>query len=379
MALELTIPGGATQLSGNRVQASIATTLKQGSFYRILCKTTSVDNSFPEGIDPIEPTDLTSVFDLRNRVSMPVDYDFSWPLTGNVFIKRAQLAKKVMVDIGESFIDGSGNKIINWAGLTENNTLLILKGKLSKHEQAKYNELGKTFYQEYIEAGRFLTMLPVNQRISPAQPVKLWFITKEVAPQIVNLKVDFMKLDGTSGSILIPGTIDPDAIYEICTDCGSLGLAATEINYYSVAIDKDGIAVSETRTFTIDHFPYEINNYMFCSNRVGAIDSFWFHGHVKTYFPTESESSQRNAQITDTQKKATIEVDWKDGVRKWEINSGYRSVEEQQALKSLLESTDIWMIDGNDIIPVMLEDGDNQLGYTLEDTQYIELTFKEAH
>ena len=379
MALALTIPGGATQLSGNRVQASIATTATLGSLYRILCKTTSVDASFPEGLDSIEPTDLTAVFDLRNRVSMPVEYDFAWPLTGNVFIKRAQLAKKVMVDVGESFIDDSGNKIINWAGLTENNTLLILKGQISKHEQAKYNEQAKTFYQEYIEAGRFLTMLPVNQRIAPGQPVKLWFITKEITPQTINLKVDFVKLDTTTGSLLIPGTIDPDAIYEICTDCGSLGITASEIDYYTVTIENTGIAISETRTFTIDHNFYENNNYLFCSNRVGAIDSFWLGGYMKNYFPTESQSSQRNAQITDTQKKATIEVDWKDGIRKWDINSGYRSLTEQLALKSLLESTNIWMIDGNDIIPVNLEDGDNLLSDTMEDLQNIDLTFKEAH
>lgn len=382
MALELNIPGGDKQLNGNLVQAEIVTTATQGDAYRLLCKTTSLDNSFPEGIDSIEPTDLKSVFDLRNRVSMPPDYDFAWPLTGDVFIKRPQLAKLAAVDIGESFIDASGDKIINWAELAENNKVLILKGAISIHEQSIYNEQGKTFYQEYIEAGRFLTNLPATQRIAPGQPVKLWFITKEATQQAVNLKVDFTRLDGTNDTLSIAGTIDPDSMYEICVDTGSLGLTATEVDRYTVSLEKEGITIGQLFTFTIDHTVYENNTYLFAANRVGAVDSVWFHGHVKAYFPTESETSQRNAQITDTQKKSTLEVDWKSGYRKWEINSGYRSIAEQQALKGLLESARIWMIDGNNIIPVNLEDGDNLLFDTfdmLTNIPNIELTFREAH
>lgn len=382
MALELKIPGGDKQLNGNIVHAEIETTETQGDAYRLLCKTTSLDDSFPEGVDSIEPTGLKSVFDLRSRVSMPVDYDFAWPLTGDVFIKRPQLARQVAIDIGESFIDESGEKIVNWAELSENNTVLILKGAISIHEQSIYNEQGKTFYQEFIEAGRFLTNLPNTQRIAPGQPVKLWFITKEAVAQEVTLKVNYTRLNGTNDMLSIAGTIDPDSMYEICVDTGSLGLTAAEIDTYTVSLEKEGVSIGQSVTFAIDHTIYENNTFMFAANRVGAVDSIWFHGHVKAYFPTESETSQRNAQITDTQKKSTLEVDWKSGIRKWEINSGYRTVEEQLSLKTLLESSNIWITDGNNIIPVNLEDGDNLLYDTfdmLTNIPSIELTFREAH
>jgi len=386
MALILNIPGGAVQLSGNRVQAEVTTDLVQGSLYRLLLKTSSIDDSFPEGIDAIEPdADQKAIFDLRNRVSMPVDYDFSWPLTGDVFIKREQLAKKVAVYIGESFIPDSPPKQINWAMVEGSETelletqVLILKGAISKHEQAKYNEAAKTFYEEYIEAGRFLTNLPANQRVAPGQPLKLWFITKETTPQYVRLMVNYTNLDGTSDYIDLYGTIDPDAMYEICVDTGSVGLNASEVDFYTVSLQKEGIDVSEIRTFTIDHTYYEINTFIFYANRVGGIDPMWFPGQIVESYPTESQKSERNTQTTDTQKKGTFEVDFKTGYRKFEINSGYRSIAEQKAMREMLESCNIWFVDGNDIIPVMLEDGDNPLYDTSEDLQNSNLIFREAH
>ena len=363
------------------MHAEIETDLVQGDQYKLLCKTSSLDASFPAGVDAIEPdADKKAVFDLRNRVSMPVDYEFAWPLTGAVFIKRQQLAKKISIDIGESFIGAGGGKVVNWAGLSGPEVeILILKGAITKHEQAKYNETAKTFYEEYIQSGRFLTNLPANIRIAPGQPVKLWFITKELEQQLVKLKVDYTLLDETEDSLEVDGTIDPDAMYEICADPGSLGLDASLVKSYSVAIEKDALPVSESKTFTIDHGHFENNTYLFYSNRVGGINSLWLHGNYKRFFPTSSETSNRNTQITDTQKAPSVEVDYKAGYRKWEISAGYRDIAEQLALQEFLESTKIWLVDGNDIIPVMLEDGDNQLFDTLEDVQSIDLVLREAH
>lgn len=378
MALTLNIPNGPVQLSGNRVQAEVTTDLVQGTLYRLLLKVSSADDSFPVGTDAIEPdADGMALFDLRNRVSMPVDYEFAWPLSGDVIIKRPQLARKVIVDIGESFIPDSPPKQVNWAGL--NTEILILKGAISKHDQAKYNESGKTFYSEYIEAGRFLTNMPHNQRVSPSQPLKLWFITKETTNQEVALMIRYTNLDGTTGVLDLYGTIEPDAMYEICADCASLGIEASAIDYYDISLEVDGTAISEIRRFTIDHTWYETNTYIFYSNRVGGIDSMWFPGEVKASHPTEAQTSERNNRTTDTQKRATIEVDYKAGYRKWVINSGYRSILEQEDLRELLESCNVWFVAGNDIIPAILEAGDNELYDTAEDLQNCELTFREAH
>jgi hypothetical protein len=387
MALTIEIPGGKTQLSGNRVQAIVATDTVQGSLYRLLLKVTSIDGSFPAGTDAIEPdADKQAIFDLRNRVSMPIDYEFAWPLTGGVFVKHALMAKIVAINFGESFIPDNPPKQVNWAMVEGSETemletqILILKGGLSKHTQAKYNEGGKTFYSEYIEAGRFLTNLPQDQKICAGQPVKLWYITKEAAAQNVNLKVDYTNTDGTTGSASIAGTIDPDALYELCVDTGSLGLNGSQIRSYSVSLEKDGIAVSEIRTFNVDHTYYEQNTFVFYANLVGGIDCRWFTGNTEFLFPTTSQTSERNAQSTDTQKKATLVTDYKSGSRKWVVNTGYtEDIQAQESLIELLNSLDIWIPMGNDIIPVKLEDGDNPLWNKNEDLQNTELTFREAH
>ena len=383
MALTLTIPGGPVQLSGNRVQAEVVTSAVTGELYNLLLKTSSLDGSFPEGIDAIEPNaDLQSIFDIRNKVTLPIVYSFTWPLTGNVAVEQPQMAKKAALDIGERYtqvVDNQNIDTVNWAELAANNEILILRGGVSNHQQAKYNEQNTNFYDEFIAAGRFLTLLPDNMRTSPGQPVKLWFITKEITSQELVLKVDYTNTDGISGTKSLQVIIDPDKMYELCVDPGSLLLDAAEVASYSVYFQKAGVTISGTRSFIIDHASYENNSYLLYANRIGGIDCVWLHGHMKRMFPTESERSQRDARITDTQQRATLEVDWKSGKRKWVINTGYKSADEMEALTGLFESRNVWLLDGNDIIPVMMEDGDNSYLDTLSEVNEMDLTFIEAH
>jgi len=372
------------QLSGNRVQAEVVTDSLNGEMYNLLLKTTSLDDSFPEGIDAIEPdAGLKAIFDIRNRVTLPIVYSFTWPLTGEVAIEQPQMAKKVALDIGERYTEVINNEnvdTINWSGLSgEQYQVLILKGGISNHRQAIYNEQNTTFYTEWIAAGRFLTLLPDNMRIAPGQPVKLWYITKESTVQALTLKVDVVKTDGTTIATEIPLTINPDKMFELCVDTGSLGLITSEVASYSVGLEKEGVAIGELRRFTLDHSYYENNTFVLFTNRVGGIDCIWLHGRVKKMFPTESERSQRDARIADTQQRPTKEVDYKAGRRKWNINTGYRLSQEMEALTGLFESRNVWLLDGNDIIPVMLEDGDNEYLDTMNDVNDMDIFLTEAH
>jgi len=384
MALLLTIPGGKTQLSGNRIQAEVETDTITGTGYKLLLKTTSLDSSFPEGLDAIDPdSNNKATFDIRNRVKLPVDYSFTWPLDGSVAVEQPQMAKKVALDIGERYIEvvnNVNNNQVNWSELAgEQYQVLVLKGGVSKHQQAKYNEQGTTFYNEFIAAGKFLTLLPDNQKIVPGQPVKLWYVTKEAAQQALVLKVEYTLLDTTTGTINHNIVVNPDTMVELCVDPASLGLNTSLLDSYSVSLEKTGIAVSEVRSFTVDHNYYENTTFLLYTNLVGGIDSVCLAGHLKKMFPTTSEKSNRDARITDTQKKATVEVDYKAGRRKWEINTGYHESDEMEPLTALFESTNIWLLQGNDIVPVILEDGDNAYYDSMEDIHNMDLVFTEAH
>ena len=380
MSLTLEIPGGLVQLSGNRVQAKVTTSAITGTGYNLLLKTTSLDDSFPEGIDAIEPdaTTLNALFDIRNRATVPLTYDFTWPLTGAVSANYAQLAKKVAVDVGEIYTDAQGVQQKNWAGLV-GVELIILRGGISKHQQAKYNEQETTFYTEYIEAGKFLTLLPDNQKISEAQPVKLWFLP--IAADDVTLKVTYELEDGSSGTSTHSVSLLDGNICELLVDPSSLGLNPALTKSYTIQlIDDLELAVSESRTYQIDHNHYERNIYLFAVNRLGGIDCYWFAGHFTRSHNTEGQISERDARITDTQKRATIDVDYKEGRRVWSVNCGYRETEEEmEALVPLLESRNVWKTEGNDIIPVRLNDGDNDLYNTIDDVHNVELTIYEAH
>jgi hypothetical protein len=384
MALTLTIPGGSVQLSGNRVQAEVETDTITGALYKLLLKTTSLDASFPEGIDAIEPDDNDkAVFDIRNRVTLPLVYSFTWPLTGAVYVAQSQMAKKVALDIGERFtqvVSYENVDTVNWAELAANNEVLILKGGISKHLQAKYNEQSTTFYQEWIAAGKFLTMLPDNMRVLPGQPVKLWYITPEVSIQTLALNVIYTNIDGTPGATAKQVIANPDTITELNVDPATLGLNAAEVASYELALQYEGNTITEIRTFQIDQNYYENKTFLLYANQVGGIDSVWLSGRIKKMFPTESERSQRDARITDTQQRPTREVDYKNGRRKWTINSGFKYDYEIEALTGLFESRNVWLLDGNDIIPVMVDDGDNEYFDTMNNNMNsIDINITEAH
>lgn len=384
MALTLNIPGGLVQLNGNRVLCEVETDTLTGVMYKLLLKTTSLDGSFPEGIDAVEPdTDNKVKFYIQNRLTLPVEYEFTWPLTGAVAVEHPQMARKVAIDIGERFVqvvNAENVDTVNWAGLSENNQVLILKGGLSKHQQAKYNELNTTFYQEFIQAGRFLTLLPDGMKMSPGQPLKLWFVTKEATAQELALKAQYTTAAGVVYSVSHAVTINPDKIVELCVDLGTLGIADLDVSEYSVWLEKAGVAVGEIRSWKVDRNYYEQNIYLLYTNRVGGIDCLWLHGRKFTkMLPVESETSQRDARETDTQKRATREVDNKDSRRKWTFNTGHFEENDLEALPHLFDSLNIWLLEGNDIIPVMIEDGDNEYFNSLDNVHAKEITLTEAH
>lgn len=384
MALTITIPGGKVQLSGNRVHAEVETDTVTGEMYNLLLKTTSIDDSFPEGIDAIEPDDANkAVFDIRNRVTLPLVYSFTWPLTGNVAIEQPQMANQVALDIGERYVQVVNNENVdqvNWAGLTGTTyQILILKGGIGKHLQAKFNEQNTTFYTEWVAAGKFLTMMPDNMRIAPGQPVKLWFITKEETTQALDLVAEYTNSDGTTDSASFAVSIEPGKMYELCVDTGSLGLDASTVVSYTVKLEKNGAAISEVKKFRVDNSYYDQSSYLLFTNRVGGIDCLWLSGRVKKMFPTESERSQRDARNDDTQQRPTLEVDWKTGRRKWAINLGYKETEEMEAVPQLYESRNVWLLDGNDIIPVMVEDSENEYLDSSKDLNEMDINLTEAH
>ncbi len=383
MALTLDIPNGPVQLSGNRIRCDVGTDTITGSMYRLLLKVTSPDGSFPEGVDAIEPdSDNKAEFDIRNRAALPIDYSFTWPLTGDIAVAQPQLAKKVTIDIGERYVqvvDNENTDTVNWAGLSDDNELLVLKGGVSKHQQAKYNEQGTAFYVEYIQAGKFLTLLPDNMHVSPGQPVKLWFVTKESEDQSLQLVAEYTDSSGGTGTLSKDITVEAGASTEICADLATLGIADLDIEKYSVHFEKDGAAISETRNWQVDRGHYENNAYVFFANPVGGIDCLWLRGRVKKMLPADSETSEREASSSDTQQRATMETDTKTTKRKWAINSGYFTGGEEEALPQLCAAKNIWLLNGNDIIPAVVDDGDNEYYNSMDNLHEMEITLTEAH
>lgn len=401
-----TIPGGAVQLSGNPIQIIVPTEsadmVGKNNYKRALKVTCSelIGSPMVEEIAPDD--DLNSIFHISGLVDQPVVYDFKFPAVGVITDHRA-LEYNVSLDVGEIYLDGSGNRQANWTGLApETNSMRVLKGKLKPYELAKLAEIGRNFNSEYIENGKFLTHLPDKIKVAPGQIVKLWLLSKY--PDIHNASwrcnvyynpygyyLDYETPVGVYSQLLAGDLVlDPaSGLLEFNIEPAFMGFW----NYHSPGSkllafkfwleDSEG-DITERRTFVIDDNYYEQSFFFYYVNPLSGIDSIWMHGEHSEHLKTEKETAYRPVPVGSGTKVGSLKTTFASGQRTWELNTGYKiNSKEILGLRDFLESSEYWMIDPDlpiRLIPVIVEAGSFVLNDSAADyIPNLGIKIQEAH
>lgn len=389
MAVDFTIYGGLVQLSGTTIEIEVTNDDVQGDSPRALLRATSqVDAT--TGKDQIEGgpfedskswTDGMAIFDFSEYFDAPAKFAFTYPGSSTLAIKHPSRAFNLDILAGESHEDENGDKQENWQDAGNAVAIRILKGGLSQWAQAKYNEAGTNFYEDFILGNKFLTDRPDNQKISPSQPVRLWYLLPGEDPVDYNLVVDYIDAAGDENIVNHAITIDPDGLYEFVVDPASLGLP-TGVKQYTIYLADGDTQITDSRTFIIDYSYYTGNNtFVLFSNRYSGIDDAWFTGEVKLIMPHQAETGQQKLDRTATTQDPSLIVTSQTGQRKWTIAPGNR-ISKQQALhlQDLIYAKHRWLLVDGEIIPVTLESGDKNITDTANPIYGDQtLTFVEAH
>jgi len=342
MALSITVPGGEFHLSGNPlwvlVQGGSAPAGSSG--YKVLLKIVSEDGLLIGSpfIDAIAPDASGQCwFDVSGYVDQPETKQFEFPLTGGLN-PYSDLTKEIHFIPGESYIDENDQLQESWGSASS--THHMISGGVSPRKLGKYNDTGSNFYTDFVTGGKFLTWMPENQSVAPFQPVKLWLLAAGTTGVTLHIKAVYE--DETFHEHTVTHTLYANILHEInvlpyhsdSSQMAPVKPGNIKMVYYQVWIAGS----TETRTFTVDHNPYENCNYILASNSLGGI----------------------------------------------KINSGFKTAPEMEALCDLLLSKQVWLLrdaagyNGGTLIPVTVESSEAVLYDTTRDLYSVVVVFKEA-
>ncbi|HAH24950.1 MAG TPA: hypothetical protein DCL77_14550 [Prolixibacteraceae bacterium] len=393
------IPGGNVQLSGNPIQVTLSTTQLQMNGkdnYRLALQVECDSLMGSPFVEEIPPNSVTkeSKFNISGLVNQPIDVEFQNPPLDKI-VPHPALARVVTLTTGEVYNDANGIRQESWAGELSGVQIKVINGKLRPYELGQLNDLQMTFNEAYIKAGKFLTHLPNNQKVSPIQVVKLWFMGRW--PSLHAAKLNFVAENSSNFGDYIyteDFIIMPDAgLIEFNITPALMGFnnpatmpAETVVTAYTFWLsDADG-DISERRRFVVYNKYYESPFFFYYRNPFSCVESIWLTGEFSEGLTTESETAYLPVPQGSGSMVASQITISSTGQRKFEINTGFKTRDELWAMRDFLESKERWLWDpdrtpGNwwGLIPVVIESGEYVMKDSMKGNQEMDLKVVEAY
>jgi len=388
MSVSHTVTGGLVHPSGNTIEVVVTATeakLKHKLALKVKC-TDMLGVELPGSpyVEEIAPNNLVSKFDISALVDYPVQRTFDYPAVG-VLNPQGAFTWKAILDIGEVWTDENGERQEEWAEITENNTLRIIKGKLRQDELNRLNDAGKSFASEYIEGGKFLTHQPITQKVAPHHIPRLWYLGRWTGTHDITVHVKAYFDSGTQETSQNFTLYDITGLVEFAFSPAHVGIyiiSGDPVTKYEFWITDAGGEVSEHRFFEVDYTYYEKSFTVFADNPLSGIDLIWLTGEHTEGLTTQGETAYRPVPVGSGSKVSGVKTVSVTGQRTWEVNCGAKDRPEMLALRDPLESKEAWMVDPDNatkLIPILVERGDFTLYDSMQDIQNIAIKLTEAH
>lgn len=399
MAQTINLPGLGVQLSGNPIWVETTTTTTGMTNHQILLKITSTDGKVPGGpwIDHIQPIGGAARFDISGLVDYEFDYTFDY-LHDSASFNRNLLMAEFSVQVGEYYIDGTGQEVETW-GATE--TVTVIKGELDKYELARIeaNLQYSSFYEKYITNMRFMSDISYADTEEPKKmsvysaddPVKAWVMIYSMFPASVRVFIQYA--DGDYVAHLFDYWMLQDYMF-VELNCEQLITQATgyidkEIDFYEVSI----YTFEDKQTYSILHVDIrnrysENHEILYCLNNLGAVEAVNCYGEITEKRNIEKNEFTQAQSTSPTLLESTLKSRRTSRTENFKINTGYKSLDERRWIAGLLECENAWLkserlphLPGKNygFVPVVVEPGSFDIDTTSEDHMSIEIELKIAH
>jgi hypothetical protein len=391
MAITTEIIGGAVQLTGIPcwVKVSGGVAPVGSSEYKYLLQVISEDDTLLTDPDPdaIAPDSNGEVwFDISGIVNQPVKAVFKYPATDAYEIYPKQ-AFNIQVKTGQSYVDSNGMLQEVWGATSE--VFQMLKGGVSHRQIVNWNASGSSFYQTYIQGGKFLTHRPQSDIVHPAQPVKLWFIPD--SNNLSTLAMTGYYNDGSSETLTRQVMLNTDYMYEVNANPVHMGFTLEPVGkrmlYFEVWFHYYGSLLSDIRRFVFDWRPIERPVFVFFANSIGGVDDVLLSGRMIEKFDVEGNAVRKQPLRDATILDPVLVVPDSLGQNRWTINTGPKSTTQMLHLRDMLVSRQKWLLYPNEavsaytVIAVITPGSEIQLidrSPDQHDIYHVDIAFEEA-
>lgn len=296
--------------------------------------------------------------DISEIVKAELFSEFEFPeVDPNCLVKRYNMVKPYYIRYAEQY-----GIPIAARQLQQISPQYALNGGVPFWKQKEYADAGTSFWDRMQYDMIFLTWMPNNMKIDPAQVVKLYFLVWN--PAVINAtcggRCTFHLADGSTAIHNIAQGMNFMDVWEI--ECGYAALNAkfdfstfsAAVLSYDIAVTFYGNDISESRTFIVDTTEYPNFRQFLFKNSLGGYDSLRITGIG------EFEQAEERAFITESYPKE-FSVAWKQrkqvsltGSIKMKVNSGWKTKEEIDWMQDFMLSDEVYEIIDDKIFPVVI-------------------------
>ena len=414
--LNINIPGGTTQLSGNPVWVETSTSrtnvTEQYLLLKLICTNGVID---PEprilSIRPGAATGAgpkTALFNISAMVDVPFDFSFFTDDGGETpteYTIREGMVAVFTVEAGEQYVDTNNVLQTVWKGSPE--TLSVLKGKLDEYTHTSFYVAGQSFNSYYITGKRTLSEIQAaNQTANMLyvedyrHPVKAWVYFLTATPLFEGkMKLNYYGepsvLVGINVASMPANSLVEFNLNEIARKYKHPAKRLKGYSFYNTG-QTSHINVSANNVYVnnggiIDDITYtENHSVLYLTNRLGVVETINCYGKLEQLAGTESETYMFPPRKEPDVFKRTIEANSKSNTKKFRINTGYKEKADRTLIESLFlspypaawfKSTEIKPLFGKDygFLPVTILNTETKTHDTDEDLISFDIEFTVAH
>jgi hypothetical protein len=320
-------------------------------------------------------------FDIHTLFADHVYPEFQWPEITSLFFMdlRPHSSAEYRIQYYEQY----GSPIVPCV-VTQSQSFYALVGGVSKSQEAIYNRQGSSFWLKLTYNMYFLTWQPKEKWVSINQVEKLFFFCQTEMTRL-SYRMDFYFLDGTSDLSVPFSAIDlpPDkGVVELTVSPAIIKASASDpenIDYFKVWIEYQSERISEIRTYHIDRTFQENQRYFLFRNSLGGFDTLRTTGDQEDTLDYDRVSISKILSADFTEMDHENATGFVSESMVYKANTGWRTREEISWLRDFFLSRQVFLINVNKLVPVVVTTTQARHRVDKEELYYLEFEYRRSY
>ena len=289
-------------------------------------------------------SDDEAVFDLREYFKPELSVEFKQ----TAFVHE-NCCRQFMIQFSEYY----GNPPVPEA--TTDESINVLLGTVPKWKQHEFRAVYANF-AAWLSANIFLSWYPSQpKRVLPDQPEVLYFIAPSSATYSPAVVITYS--DGTTASHSPSISIAAQTLEVASLPVGYTALGIAAVNPSKQAVSYTVTIGGKTRSYLVDHTPYNDVRYIIFRTSLGGYDVLACTGEADALSERTAKIAERvyDQLAPERISRYAYNIELKEVET---VNTGWLQANEKRWLNDLMISEDVWEMLNGVLSPVMIRNSD---------------------